>query len=82
MFRLTLLFCADGRSNKTSFHCHLNGNTGDTFDRITAVSDGALVLITDKRSDPLNRLVWSLQGAALAFEVSNQIFLADLGEKS
>lgn len=70
-----MLFCADDRSNKTSFRCRLNGNTGDAFDRVTAVSDGALVLITNKRSDPLNRLVWSLQGAALAFEVFTQYSL-------
>jgi hypothetical protein len=58
----------------SSFRCRLDGNNGEADDRIIAIPDGALVLITDKKSNKdtgrKSRLIWSLQSAALAFEVS------------
>jgi hypothetical protein len=47
----------------------LDGNNGEADDRIIAIPDGALVLITNKRYDESSRLIWSLQAGALAFEV-------------
>ena len=60
----------DCRTFSTSFRCRLDGNTGTAFDRIIAIPDGALVLVTNKKSNPNSRLIWSLQAIALAFEVS------------
>ena len=42
---------------------------GEADDRIIAILDGALVLITNTKSDPKSRIIWSLQSAALGFEV-------------
>jgi hypothetical protein len=54
----------------SSFRCRLEGNNGDADDRIIAKPDGALVLITDKKSmSNQGNVIWSLQEAALAFEV-------------
>ena len=54
----------------SSFRCRLDGNNGEADDRIIAIPDGALVLITNKKHDDGSRLIWSLQAAALVFEVS------------
>jgi hypothetical protein len=62
-------YVADRRKSTFSFRCRLDGNNGEADDRITAIPDGALVLITNKKSDPDSEVIWSLQGAALAFEV-------------
>lgn len=61
----------DGRSHSTSFRCRLDGNAGEADDRIIAIPDGALVLVTNTKSDPKSRIIWSLQSTALAFEVFN-----------
>jgi hypothetical protein len=66
---IPILDFSNGRTMSTSFRCRLDGNTGNAFDRIVAVSDGALVLVTNKKSTPNSRLLWSLQTCALAFEV-------------
>jgi hypothetical protein len=58
------------RTFSTSFRCRLDGNKGNAFDRIIAIPDGALVLVTNKKSNPNSRLIWSLQAVALAIEVS------------
>jgi hypothetical protein len=63
----------DYRTFSTSFRCRLDGNEGTTFDRIIAIPDGALELITNKKSNPNSRLIWSLQAVALAFEVSTAL---------
>lgn len=63
-------FCsADCRNFTSSFRCRLDGNNGEADDRITAKPDGVLTLVTNKKSDPNSKVIWSLQGAALAFEV-------------
>jgi hypothetical protein len=54
------------RTFKSSFRCRLRGNTGNAVDRVSSVSDGALVLKTDA-----GKKIWGLQGAALAFDVLN-----------
>jgi hypothetical protein len=72
---------SNGRTNSTPFRCRLDGNTGESFDRIIAVSDGALVLVTNKKSNPSSRLIWSLQSAALAFEVYTLLHKLTIGEK-
>jgi hypothetical protein len=53
----------------SSFRCRLEGNNGLDDDRIIANPDGVLVLITNKKSDPNKTVIWSLQAAALGFEV-------------
>jgi hypothetical protein len=53
----------------SSFRCRLDGNNGDADDQIIAKPDGALVLITNKKSDSIKMVTWSRQEAALAFEV-------------
>jgi hypothetical protein len=49
----------------------LEGNNGDADDRIIANPDGALTIITNKKSSSNRTVIWSLQEAALAFEVSH-----------
>jgi len=48
----------------------LEGNNGDANDRIIANPDGALAIITNKKSGSNRTVIWSLQEAALVFEVS------------
>jgi hypothetical protein len=67
---IPLLNNSDSSHFSSSFRYRLNGNTGDADDRIIANPDGALAIITNKKSGP-NRVIWSLQEAALAFEVSS-----------
>ena len=38
-------------------------------DRVSAMSNGALILKTNKISDPMRRMPWNKQGAVLGFEV-------------
>jgi hypothetical protein len=54
----------------SSFRCRLEGNDGDADDRIIANPDGVLAIITNKKSASNRTVIWSLQEAALAFEVS------------
>ena len=61
---------ADCRTNPTSFACRLAGNSTEKDDRVKAISDGALYLVTDKVSDPTKHCCWSRQYAVLSFEVS------------
>lgn len=69
-------------SFSTSFRCRLHGNDGTSDDRIIAQPDGALVLITSKKSNPKKRVIWSLQEAALAFEVVRLIVRLIVGQTS
>src|SRR6266496_5729997 len=57
------------RTNSTSFACRLAGNNTGKDDRVKAISDGALYLVTDKVSDPTKYCCWSKQYAVLSFEV-------------
>jgi hypothetical protein len=63
------MFHINNRTFNSSFRCRLEGNNGAADDRIIAIPDGALILVTNKKSDPESKLIWSLQAAALAFEV-------------
>lgn len=63
------MFDINSRTFHSSFRCRLDGNTGEADDRIIAIPDGALILVTNKKSDPDSKLIWSLQAAALVFEV-------------
>jgi hypothetical protein len=58
------------RHFNSSFRCRLEGNNGDANDRIIANPDGALAIITNKKSGSNRTVIWSLQEAALVFEVS------------
>ncbi len=60
---------AEYRTNLTSFACRLAGNNTQKDDRVKAISDGALYLVTDKVSDPTKYCCWSRQYAVLSFEV-------------
>lgn len=62
---------ADYRTNPTSFACRLAGNSTEKDDRVKAISDGALYLVTDKVSDITKHCCWSRQYAVLSFEVIN-----------
>jgi hypothetical protein len=59
------------RTNTTRFTCILPDNQTIPLrkDRVNAISDGALILKTNKVSDPMRRMPWNKQGAVLGFEV-------------
>lgn len=61
----------NGRTNTTRFTCILpeNQTTRLRKDRVSAMSNGALILKTNKISDPMRRMPWNKQGAVLGFEV-------------
>lgn len=59
------------RTHSTSFACRLAGNNTEKDDRVKAISDGALYLVTDKISDPTKYCCWSKQYAILSFEVAH-----------
>ena len=58
-----------GSTSKTSFEYKLNKDGELRTGRVTAIADGALVLITDKAKDPNSTCIWSKQRSAIAFEV-------------
>lgn len=62
----------DIRTDSMRFNCILPDNKTNPLrkDRVTAVSDGALILKTNKRGRA-GRLHWNKQGAVLAFEVKS-----------
>jgi hypothetical protein len=64
------LMNAEYRTNPTSFACRLAGNSTEKDDRVKAISDGALYLVTDKVLDPTKHCCWSRQYAVLSFEVT------------
>ena len=51
------------RTHSTSFACRLAGNNTEKDDRVKAISDGALYLVTDKVSDSTKYCCWSKQYA-------------------
>lgn len=57
------------RTSKTSFEFKLSKDGESRTGRVTAIADGALVLITDKAKDPNSTCIWSKQRSAIAFEV-------------
>lgn len=73
-------FHANTRTNPTSFACRLKDHRGDRDDRVKAVSDGALYLITDKPDNPVMLSRWSKQTAVLAFEVIELCSSVDSGQ--
>ena len=58
------------RTHSKSFACRLAGNNIEKDDRVKAISDGALYLVTDKVSDSTKYCCWSKQYAILSFEVT------------
>jgi len=64
------LLSAECRTNPTSFACRLAGNSTEKDDRVKAISDGALYLVTDKLFDRTKSCCWSRQYAVLSFEVT------------
>jgi hypothetical protein len=76
------MFEPNCRTFNSSFRCRLDGNNGEADDRIIAIPDGALIIVTNRKTDPDSRLVWSLQAAALAFEVCQFQHFLMIGEKS
>ena len=73
-------FHSNTRTNPTSFACRLKDHRGERDDRVKAVSDGALYLITDKPDNPVLLSRWSKQTAVLAFEVTELYSKADSGQ--
>lgn len=66
-----LISLVDGRTDSTRFSCILPDNKTIPLrkDRVKAISDGALIIKTNK-SGRAGRLHWNKQGAVLGFEVS------------
>jgi hypothetical protein len=66
-----ILNVLDARTDSTRFSCILPDNKTAPLrkDRVTAISDGALILKTNKRGRA-GRLHWNKQGAVLGFEVT------------
>jgi hypothetical protein len=73
---------SDNSHFTSSFRCRLTGNTGEADDRIIANPDGALTIITNKKFVPNRTVIWSLQEAALAFEVSSVLEKLTVGQES
>jgi hypothetical protein len=59
----------NSRSCKTSFVCRFPDNQTDRFDSVTAISDGAFILVTDKITASDRSGIWSKHSACLLFEV-------------
>jgi hypothetical protein len=67
---------SNNRTFKSSFRCRLRGNTSNAADRVSSISDGALMLKTEA-----GKKIWGLQGAALAFDVLNFLFDLNFSRK-
>src|SRR5579859_4329688 len=59
----------DSRTCELSFLCWFEDNDTKVPDRIVAIADGALRMITDKPGRPEEYLKWSKQEACMLFEV-------------
>lgn len=59
------------RSNSVGFKYTRRMKGLEVSHRVKAIADGALILKTNKASDPNKFLIWARQRSVLAFEVVN-----------
>jgi hypothetical protein len=69
--RMSLGGVANGRNVPTLFRCRLSTNDGsnDKYERVKALSDGALCLVTNEPKRDVGMYYWNGQRTVLALEV-------------
>lgn len=64
----------NSRSCETYFKCRLPDNKIDKLDNVTAIADGAFLIVTDKVNNSERSGIWSKQRACLLFDVRSPQF--------